>query len=239
MTWNRIAAALALAAGLLASLPVAAEDLAPIDAELDKYWNVEQAVPALKNPLYERAGGLEFSVHGGIVPNDSFYVPKPVGARLAYFFTDTLSAEVGGSYLLSSLSDLEAFLECATVSNGRCADLTVRKPPKMTMLTSLDIAYTPFHGKVGIFTSKLSSFDMGLSLGGGLIGVDIDEGNDGVPDIQSTFKPAGHWGANFRFFVTRWLNVRADYKQFIYWPVEGSPFLAPVEFTLGLAFLTK
>jgi outer membrane beta-barrel protein len=239
MTWNRIAVAVVLGAGLLGALPAWAEERAPIDVELDTYWNVEQAVPSLKNPLYEREGGIELSLHAGIVPNDSFYVPMPFGGRLAYFFTDTLSIEAGASYLRTSLSDLEEFLECADVRNGKCADLTVRKPPKMTLLTSLDVAYTPFHGKVGIFTSKLTSFDMGLSAGGGVIAVDVDEGNDGVSDVQSYYKPAGHWGANFRFFVTRWLNVRADYKQFIYWPVEGSPFLAPVEFTLGLAFLTK
>ena len=49
----------------------------------------------------------------------------------------------------------------------------------------------------------------------------------------------GHWGAGFRFYLTRFLNLHVDYKQFIYQPISGGSTLAPVEFSLGLAYLSK
>ena len=197
-------------------------------------------MPSLQNPLYERKGGFEGSVHFGVVPNDSFYLPYPIGGRLAYFMTDTLSLEAGFSYLLGGKSALETFLECAGKSGDKCANLTDNtiKPPRMTMLTSLDVAWVPLHGKVGIFTSKLSNFDLGIAGGFGMVQADIDT-STGRPygKVESQFKPAGHWGAGFRVYLSRMINLRVDYKQFAYKP--GNAWLAPVEFTLGLAFLTK
>ncbi len=234
-------AAVLLAVGLLASASAYADETLPIDRELDKYWNVEQAVPTLENPLYERKGGFEASIHAGIVPNDSFYVPKPIGGRLAYFLTDSLALEAGYSYLMSSNSDLQNFLICAAHTSKGCVNLTdgVKKSPQLTMLSSLDIAFAPVHGKFGIFTSKISSFDLGISAGVGMIGVKTDASVDGTGTPEQHYKAAGHWGANFRFYITRWLNIRTDYKQFVYWPESGKTFLSPIEFTLGVAFLTK
>lgn len=237
------AAAWLAALGVLVCAPAIAlaDEPLPIDHELDKYWNVEQAVPSLENPLYERKGGFEGSVHAGIVPNDSFYLPKPVGLRLAYFLTDSLSVEAGYSYLLGAESDLQKFLVCAANTQKGCVNLTdgVRKSPQLQMLSSLDLAFAPVHGKFGIFTSKLSSFDLGISAGVGMIGVKTDASADGQGTPALGYKAAGHWGAGFRFYLTRWLNIRTDYKQFLYWPESGKTFLSPIEFTLGVAFLTK
>ncbi len=214
----------------------------PIDSELDKYWNAEQKVSSLQNPMYERKGGFEAALHLGIVPNDSFYFPKSVGGRLGFFFTDTLSVEAGFSYLFNANSDLQAFLVAVPGGKNGPTDLTkgAKKAPQMTWLSSVDLAWSPFHGKLGIFASKLSNFDIGFVGGLGIIGAKIDtsDGNEDLPAVSAT-KFGGHWGATLRFYVTRWLNIRTDYRQFLYVPDQGKPFLAPVEFTLGVAFLTK
>ncbi len=213
----------------------------PIDQELDKYWNAEQKVPSLQNPMYERKGGLEAALHFGVVPNDSFYFPKAVGGNLGYFFTDTLAVEFGFSYLMNSNSDLQAFLTAVPGGKTGPTDLTkgAKKAPQMNWMSSADIAWAPLHGKFGIFASKLSNFDLGFVAGVGVIGVNVDTSNDGDTAPVSATKVGGHWGATLRFYLTRWLNIRTDYRQFLYFPDQGKPFLAPVEFTLGLAFLTK
>lgn len=230
-----------LATGLLGALatPARAAEVDPIDKELARYWNVEQAVPSLQNPLFERKGGFEGSLHFGVVPNDSFYLPVPIGGRLAYFLTDTVSVEAGASYLLGRKSDLLTFLECASGAGKTCTSLVEdkRQPAHMTMLSSLDLAWAPFHGKVGIFTQKLSSFDLGISAGVGLVRADIDAWKDQKSVVQSQFRLGPHWGAGFRFYLTRWANLRIDYKQFTYKPNDA--WLSPVEFTVGLGFLTK
>ena len=229
----------------------------PIDKELDKYWNAEQKVQSLQNPMYERKGGFEAALHFGMVPNDSFYSPKSVGGNLSYFFTDTVAVEASFSYLMNDSSKLQTFLTAAPVGGNGSKDLTSnsKQVPMMNWLSSVDLAWSPFHGKIGIFASKLSNFDLGFVGGLGLIGARIDTSgvtqtcaqswNCAAVDaasssgLENKIKPAAHWGASLRFYVLRWLNLRADYRQFMYWPDAGKPFLAPVEFTLGVAFLTK
>ena len=237
---NRLRRLLVLAVTAISSLTLAAPAFAeePIDTELDKYWNVDQKVESLQNPLYERKGGFEGELHFGLVPNDSFYLPKVLGARVNYFFTDTLSAEIGFSYLLNSNSDLQSFLTAAGASKK---DLTqgAHKSPTMNWLSSADIAWAPFHGKIGIFASKLSNFDLSFNGGVGIIGANVDESDDGEQPTVSKVKVGGHWGSTLRVYLTRWMNVRLDYRQFLYFPTKDASFLAPVEFTIGLAFLTK
>ncbi len=213
----------------------------PIDHELDKYWNVEQKVPSLQNPMYERKGGFEAALHLGVVPNDSFYFPKSVGGNIGYFLADTLAIELGFSYLFNSNSDLQAFLVAVPGGTNGPVDLTkgAKKAPKMNWLSSADLAWSPFHGKLGIFDAKLSNFDLGIVGGVGIIGANIDTSQDGDTPPVSAIKVGGHWGASLRFYLTRWLNLRADYRQFLYKPDTNKPFLAPVEFTFGVAFLTK
>jgi outer membrane beta-barrel protein len=245
---------LAVAASALAPVAAWADDAKgdplysgnqPIDRELDKYWNAEQKVQSLQNPMYERKGGFEAALHFGMVPNDSFYFPKAVGGNLSYFFTDTVAVEASFSYLFNDPSKLQTFLTAAPVGNNGSKNLTAnsKQVPMMNWLSSLDVAWSPFHGKIGIFATKLSNFDLGFVGGLGLIGARIDtsDHSEATPNanLESQIKPAAHWGASLRFYATRWLNLRADYRQFMYWPDAGKPFLAPVEFTLGVAFLTK
>lgn len=235
--------AAALACGVLAVLagPAAAvAEEAPIDRELGKYWNVELAVPSLEHPLFERKGAFEASAHIGILPNDNFYLAAPVGGRLAYHVADTLAVEGNFSYQLSTESDLLNFLNCPT-GDSNCTSLTAggQAPPKLNWTSSVGVVWSPFHGKLGVFASKISSFDLNFSAGFALLGADIDESPTDAKRAESAVKPGGTWGAGMRFFLTDAVNLRVDYRQFMYKPQESISFLAPVEFTLGVAYLLK
>lgn len=253
---RRISVSLAVLAVVGMAASASAAPLQPIDNELEKYWNVELAVPSLTNPAHITKGVFEGTLVMGFVPNDSYYTPLPVGIRAGYHMVETLSVEASFSYLHPfgsptldpnsidadgkiaqpfGMSDLLYFLQTAG-KNGLLEG--VRKPPRMTMMTSLDLVYSPLHGKVGAFASKLASFDIGVAVGAGLIGVDVDEDPWTEGDEVSAFKAAGHWGATLRFYLNSWLCLRADYRQFVYKPEEKGAVLFPVELTLGVSFLS-
>lgn len=259
------------------ALAVAAPGLAsadePIDRELDKYWNINQKVESLQNPLIERSGGLEVGASVGLVPNDSYYLPAPVGGQLTYFLTDSIGVAVGGAYLAypttgaksatAGVKDLQDNLECIDASGQACLSLVknARQPPKMNAMVSADLVWVPFHGKVGIFDKKLSSFDLSVSAGVGAINAAIDHwappntgagqgaGVDGSQwsyggavtsaknDVRSEWPLAAHWGAGFRFYVNKRVAVRLDYSQYAYKP--GESWLAPVSLTAGASFLLR
>ncbi len=208
----------------------------PIDHELEKYWNVELAVPTLTNPAYTHKGALEGTIGIGLVPNDSYYLPLPITLRGTYHMTESLALELSGSYLgLGANSDLHAFLLDA---NGINLLDGARNPAQMWMSAAIDLMYSPFHGKLGVFDQKISSFDIALVAGAGMIAANIDETPENAKDeLTSTFLPAGHWGVTLRFFLKEWLTVRADYRQFVYKPYDSALF--PVEMTVGVSFFSK
>ena len=105
----------------------------------------------------------------------------------------------------------------------------------MTMMGGVDLVYSPFHGKVGVFDKKLASFDVGLVVGVGMINAEIDT-TEIEDKIASSILPAGRWGVSLRFFMNEWLTVRADVRQFVYKPEDA--LLFPVEMTVGIAFLS-
>lgn len=229
-----------LVAGFAPDAALAAEGAEPIDTELGKYWNVDQAVPSLSNPLYERKGGFEGSVQLGTIPNDNFYLFYTAGGRVAYYLGDTLALQGGFQYLMAEDSKILTFLKCVPASNNKCSVLTkgAQAAPLMHWNGSLDLVYTPFHGKWGIFDKKLTSFDVNFLAGVGVINVDIDESR-GNKAAENAIKVGGHWGLGFRFYLSRFLNLQLGYNQYIYQPQDNISFLAPAEFTLGLAYLSK
>jgi len=206
---------------------------APVDNELEKYWNVELAVPTTENPMHERAGRFEASIGTGVLPNDSFFLGIPLTARAAMHLSDSVAIEAGFSYVLMLDSDLHNFLKTA----GKAGLLqNVKKPPQLYMLGSIDLVYSPFHGKVGVFASKLSSFDIGIMIGAGVIGVNVDKQPTAESDaLVGEIAPAGHWGATLRFYLSQTVAVRWDYRQFAYQPEDAMLF--PIEFTLSASFL--
>lgn len=231
-------AALLAVAAAVPALAFAADEA--IDRELQKYWNAELAVPSLSNPLYERKFGVEGTVHAGMIPNDNFYLFKSIGGRVGFFVTDTVALEGDFSTLIASESKILHFLGHVPAGPSKEASLTVgaQQAPKLNWVSTVAVAYSPLHGKIGIFDKKISSFDMNASVGAAFINADIDESQGNKAPV-TTLKVGGAWGLGFRFYLTRFLNFRIDYKQYIYKPQESITFLAPVQFTAGLAFLSK
>ena len=96
---RRTSALLAAVVALGFAASALAAPLQPIDNELDKYWNVELAVPTLTNPSHITKGVFEGTLSIGMVPNDSYYTPLPVGIRAGYHMIETLSVEASFAYL--------------------------------------------------------------------------------------------------------------------------------------------
>lgn len=228
---NVLACAAAVVAALLLAQPAfAAKKGKLIDEELQRYWNVELAVPTTTNPMHEAKGAFELTLGLGVVPNDSYYLGIPIAVRAGYHMTESLALEGAFSYLVTMDSDLHTFLKDQNLLQN------VHKPPHMNLMGAVDLIYSPFHGKVGIFASKLSSFDIGLAIGAGMVGVELDD-NPYDGKTEFAIVPAGHWGATLRFYLQEWLTVRWDYRQFAYLPEKAVLF--PVELTLSASFMFK
>lgn len=216
-----------LVAFLLPTLALAA-DKAPIDMDLDKYWGDKRDVKVIQKRLFRKEGRWEFTINGGIIPNDDFYIYGPLGARIAYFIGEDVSIELNGAYAISGKSELEDFLENENL-------LTVDLPQELEWYAGVNGLWSMLHGKFSAFATKLAHFDWFLTFGAGVIGTKLYNNEDfkeRAYDIQ------GNLGTGFRFFILDWLALRVEYRHYLYQSSKGGVSY-PAELSLGVSFFTS
>ena len=221
---------------LLWTTPVSAQDMAMdasinatrVNEALDLYWAQKREIRAIHSRMFLKQGRHEFTLAGGIIPNDEFFSYFPVGGRWNYYFNEDFSSEVYGNYTIKQNSDLKEFLE----TRFRQAML-VDIPQSLQWTAGAAVVWSPIHGKVALFTSKLAHFDIFMTMGAGAIGTEVRDLNKTAGKIDVS----GIVGLGFRFYINDFLSIRTDYRQFFY-PAEVGGVAHPVELTMGVSLWT-
>lgn len=233
---------------LCAFVPVAMgqESATPLDQYLDKVWGQEREVKVIEKRVFEKDHRHEIGFHVGMIPNDPFFNYFPVGLRYDYFVMESLSIELAGAYVPSMdsgvLSDLIKF-------SGDALDPSSNIPEKLEWYAGIDVYWAPIHGKVALLTSKLTSFDIGLLVGLGVIGTKIWAESQYETrlsyDGTVPFNLMLNVGVSTHWFLTDYLAVRLDYRHYIFpaYPGEGGSewgngVRSLAELTIGLGYFT-
>ncbi len=230
---GRWMAGLALGLMVCAWAPASSgQEATPLDRELDKVWGQERDIRVIEKRTFEKDGRHEFSLLVGIIPNDPFFNYYPVGLRYDYYFLESLALEVAGAYAFHPESNLRSFITNTFRARGLQG---VRLPQRVEWYAGANVYWAPIYGKLAIFTSKISSFDLGFILGAAAIGSHVEKG--GVFVRKSSPDVAGVAGLGFHFYLTDLLALRADYRHYVFKAYDGGArFLA--EITLGFAVFT-
>ncbi len=230
---GRWAARLALGLLVCAWAPVTwGQEETPLDTELDRVWGRERDIRVIEKRAFEKDGRHEFSLLVGIAPNDPFFNYYPVGLRYDYYFLESLALEVAGAYVFHPESNLRSFITKTFRAGGLKG---VRLPQRVEWYAGANVYWAPIYGKLAIFTSKISSFDLGFILGAAAIGSHVAEA--GVFKRKSNPDVAGVAGLGFHFYLTELLALRADYRHYVFKAYDGGArFMA--EITLGFAVFT-
>lgn len=199
--------------------------------DVDLYWGKKRDLAVVQKRLFTKDGRLEFTVFGGIIPNDPFLTYVPVGGRVNYYFVESLSVEVAGAYTgVRKETDLKSFLK-----NNENIQANTDLLDQQIWRANAVVVWSPFYGKMALLDDYLSHFDINLAAGLGVVQTEsptVDR--DGT---QKEIKPEGALGAGFRFFLTDWFALRLDYRQGIFQKVGGG-VSTPSELTLGFSFFT-
>ena len=217
---------IALVGLLLPSGPAAASG--GVEGDLDMYWGKKREVRVIQKRLFRKDSRWEFTIVGGVIPNDEFYMYGPVGMRIGYFVLEDLSVELNGAYIIGAKSELESFLEDENL-------LFVDLPEQLEWYAGVNALWSPIHGKFGIFSTKLTHFDVFLSAGAGVIGTRLFV-NDRFRERD--YNVQGNIGLGFRLFLLDWLALRVEYRHYVYWAHTGGVSF-PAELTLGVSFFTS
>ena len=203
----------------------------------DLFWADKRKVDAIQKRGFLKEARHEFTVHTGVIPNDEFYTYISMGGRYSYFFAEDIGMELWATYEHALETGFEALLE------DRAEDLLkVEVPQSVMLLAGVNAVWSPLHGKFAMFDSSLVHFDAYLSLGAGFILTQIRD----LVGTEEALEPdmAGNVGMGFRIFLSDWVSLRTDMRQYFYpaWDPQGeatSKVAHPFEITLGVSLWTS
>lgn len=155
-----------------------------------------------------------------------------------YGFSDLFALEINGGYFFASESSIMQEIR----RNFPGAEPLLSDMYQPTWIANVDLVLVPIYGKISFASEFDPSFDLFLIAGGGGVGVRRQVGKDATGDKH--FDSATTWTANFglgfRFYFTRLLALRLEFRDFFYPepeckdPVCVAPF--PTGFTFNLMF---
>lgn len=222
---------------LVPSVAAAQDETAdPLESEFDMYWAKSREVTNIHKRLFLKQGRHEFAIFGGVIPNDDFFTYFPIGLRYDYYFAEDFAIEISGSYLIKQNSELGSFLENDLAGGSLEVDL----PQYLEWQAGAGVLWTPLHGKVGAFGTKLGHFDFGIALGVMALGTRLRK--EGEDEYKPRVDVGGNVGATVRFYVHDFIAIRVDYRHYFYAARDADDEFRgvsyPAEISLGLAFFT-
>lgn len=198
---------------------------------LERRWTRTREVYVVAERLYPKAHRFEMGFFVGTLPNDPFLVYLAGGARLAWHFNEQIALEVSGAYthgfdtgLRTSLHDQDALV-------------TAQIRDRVLGRMDLALLWSPIYGKFALSNRRVGHFDLYFLLAASGLWA---EKNDAL-SLNGGPWGGGGLGVGFRFFLTRLISLRVEFRQ----RVEvregvGDSSLRvayPSEINLGLSFL--
>ncbi len=189
-------------------------------------------IRAVSRKTFLKRGRFEATPFIGASTNDAFFQHWNGGLRLSYHIVDSLSVDVGGGFNFLTL-------ELPSVEIVKRQQSAI--PDEAVLFGNLDAGFTfsPIYGKFAILDDWILHFD-GFMSGG--LGVVVDSNRyaffgQTLPEFLPGVNPAVELGIGGRVFVTDWLVIRADVRDYFYpqWRSGISTLQNLLYFNVGLA----
>lgn len=162
---------------------------------------LQDRIKAVSRKTFLKAGRFELEPGVMVTVNDAFFRSWALSGRVSYHLNDAFSLEVGGGYVppffVQRLEPVDLLREGLALIN---ADNTV------FALADVSLSFSPLYGKVALLGDGIIHFDGFLSAG---LGATFDNGAD-------LLHPTMNVGVGGRVFLTRWMVVRVDLRDYLY-----------------------
>jgi outer membrane beta-barrel protein len=202
-----------------------------LERDLEKKWGRKRAVQVVVDRLYPKASRFELDVFFGVLPNDAFLLYLTPGLRMAWHFSELVSLELGGAYSLGIDTALRRQLEeDDSLIQARLRDRVLARFGAAVVLS-------PIYGKFAWVNRKVAHFDMYLLFEAGGVYTQGEE----LLGLEGGVWPEVGLGLGIRFFFTRWLSLRFEFRQRVAVREglgdDAIRLAFPSEISLGLSFL--
>jgi outer membrane beta-barrel protein len=164
----------------------------------DTGLKLQDRIRAVSRRTFIKDGRFELLPFAGVSTSDAFRRHWTLGARGSYHLNDALSIDVGGAGVVFP-EDLfpVTFLDGAP---------PVPKGENLLGYVDGGVTFAPLYGKLSLMSEWVIHFDAFLSGGLGAT----------FSSDAGIFHPAMEVGVGARVFLTRWMVVRADLRNYTY-----------------------
>lgn len=162
---------------------------------------MQDRIKAVARKTFLKTGRFELQPAMMFTVNDPFFRSFAAAGRVSWHINEAFALEVGGGYIppffVQKLEPVDLLRKELALIN---ADNT------LFALADVGLTFSPLYGKMAIFGDGIIHFDGFASAG---LGATFDNGVDLI-------HPAMNVGVGGRVFLTRWLVVRGDLRDYIY-----------------------
>jgi outer membrane beta-barrel protein len=155
-------------------------------------------VKSVQRKVFIKRGRFEFYPQVAFSLNDAFFRNVMLSGSVGYHLSDSLSLEASAGWVAARTeSNVVQFLRRET-------DSLLEDNPELEYKADLNFAWAPIYGKLSLFGEAILHFDTYLTLGGGVFGTNVGT------------QPAGNVGIGQRYFITDWLVVRLEFRNYFF-----------------------
>lgn len=188
---------------------------------------LEETIFVVQGKRFLAQGHFELTPQIAQSVNDSFTAHTGLLVSGLYHLKENVAVEatVGAFGWLDSRSG-------APRLGGRDSDLTVELRQKENLapervklyqfpyLLAGNLQWSPMYGKVSIHDVVLGQFNLYLSVGAGLAGLQLETLTPGVAseefvELKTPVAPLTSFGGGLRFYFTDWLGVRLEVRDYV------------------------
>jgi len=194
--------------------------------------------------LFLKAGRFELSPSASVTVRDSFFTKVAFGGSLTYHFAESFALGLRGAYALplvagsAQICTVEPGTSNRTCRSPTYAELDGVAPGQITALGGVDLQWAPLYGKLSVLAEQFLHFDIYAIAGGAAVMYRGPPEAAGGP-VRSLLAPGLNAGAGMRFFLNRWITVRGELRDLVYFENltgGGSSLRNQLLFELGVSF---
>jgi len=168
--------------------------------------SLQERIRAVSRRAFLKAGRFELTPGVGFSTNDPFFRAWTVGGRGAYHFTEEFALDFGGAGAV--FQEQQDIFRALNVEPEEIAQEIKDGLSTTSLLAYADVGVTfsPFYGKVAIASELVGHFDVFVSTGLAAV-------FDTAPELVH---PGLELGLGTRFYLSRFLALRADVRNYLY-----------------------
>jgi outer membrane beta-barrel protein len=198
-----------------------AGDVSEVDK--DALGPLRERIPPVSGHLFLKKHRFELSPAISLSLKDAFYSKYVFGLSAAYHVTEAIAINGRFGYSIPTVSGAAQICVPAGVpgvppgcSQPSMDQLLGIAPGAITLMGGIDLEWAPLYGKIALVSETFAHFDIYGILGATAVQYTGPRASGQVTGGTSTLAPGANLGLGMRFFLNKWLAVRAELRDVIY-----------------------